>query len=155
MIRRRATSILPGIAAVAPLSLALLGCALAGCTVQAYGGPRRPSKDVALIETTGTKLTAIDGEPIHASKAEVLPGPRGLAVRLEEDVPGGRLYSVRSLVVCFVARPGHAYAARPVYAGPTWRIELIDETLAETAKVWRAGDPGNPCEAEDAGDEGE
>jgi len=40
-----------------------------------------------------------------------------------------------------------------VYAGPTWRIELIDETLAELAKSWIVGAPGNPCEAENASDE--
>ena len=64
-------------------------------------------------------------------KFEVLPGPHGLAVRLEDDVPGWRLYSVRSLVVCFVARPGHTYATRPVYAGRIWR-------RATRSAGWRA-----------------
>jgi hypothetical protein len=145
----------PSGASSVAISVAVLAFGLAGCVVQAYPGPRRPSNQVALIETTGTKLTGVDGDAVHGSKAEVLPGRHGLAVKLDDDVPGWHLYSVHSLVVCFVARPGHAYAARPVYAGPTWRIELIDETLAERAKAWIVGDPGNPCETDDAVGEGE
>jgi hypothetical protein len=123
-----------------------------------YDGPKRPSGEVALIETDGTVLSAVDGDATSASKVEVLPGAHALAVKLDDvhrqnaaSTDGFRYFSDAPVVACFTARPGHAYQARPVYAGRRWRPEIIDETLAQTVRSWELDPGGRGCDAAGAG----
>jgi len=126
--------------AIATAAVALASACLAGCMEQMYPGPRRPRAEVALVQIDGTQLTRFDGEPTETDRLEVLPGLHALWVALDDRHspagPGWRAYSVRSLVVCFAAHAGHAYRARPVYAGRQWRPEIVDETRAELVRSW-------------------
>ncbi len=87
---------------------------------------------MALIETDGTNLTAVDERNnAQGSKLEVLPGMHALSVQLDDvhrqtagSGDGYRYFSKAALVVCFVAHPGHTYeeaatgtATSPVRAG--------------------------------------
>lgn len=54
---------------------------------------------------------------------------------------GYRYFSKSALVVCFVARPGHTYEARPVYAGQSWRPGIVDESRAELVRSWVVDSP--------------
>jgi hypothetical protein len=123
-------------------SLALLmALAAAGCAAQTYDGPRRSSAEIAVVETDGTVIMAVDQIPVHFDKVEVLPGLRALLVRLSDDHPitASNDWTVRTsqeaISVCFVARPGHTYTARPVYAHKAWRAEIIDQNTAERVRT--------------------
>lgn len=133
-------------------ALAIVTFGLAGCAVQTYEGPRRASKDVALIETDGTNLTAIDDSDANGSKLEVLPGMHALSVQLDDShrqsagrSDGYRYFSRGAQVVCFVAHAGHTYEARPVYAGRSWRPEIVDESRAELVRSWVVDSPAGRC----------
>jgi hypothetical protein len=80
----------------------------------------------------------------------VLPGLRALQVRLSDDHPNDmtRLTnrsSTESVGVCFVARAGHTYTARPVYAEGTWRAEIIDQTTTERVRTERFAEQNDLC----------
>src|SRR5580698_4991625 len=137
--------------------LAILAFGLSGCAVQAYDGPRRASKDVALIETDGTKLTAVDDWDAKGSKLEVLPGMHALSVQLDDvhrqtagSSDGYRYFSKAALIVCFVALPGHTYEARPIYSWRSWRPEIVDESRAELVRSWVIDSPARRCATESA-----
>jgi len=129
-------------------------CGLAGCAVQTYAGPRRPTQQVARIETDGTRLTSVDdwrAERIDR-QLEVLPGPHALGVKLSDDhrqsamaADGYHYFSRYALFVCFVARPGHTYLTRPAYSGRTWRPEIVDENRAELVKSWMVDSAAGGC----------
>jgi hypothetical protein len=137
--------------------LVLAAGGLAGCAVQTYAGPRRPTQEVAVIETDGTQLTSVDAWRAARSdrKLEVLPGPHALGVKLSDDhrhtVAGdGYHYFTRySLFVCFVAYPGHTYLTRPVYSGRTWRPEIVDENRAELIKIWMVESAASGCRTDE------
>ena len=99
------------------------------CVTTMYPGPRRPDGETILVETDGTNVERIDGTaPPNGSKFRLLPGDHRLALTLDDQKMGGRRISHLPQSICFFGRPGHAYLARPTYAGPVWRPEMIDET---------------------------
>jgi hypothetical protein len=118
----------------------LVVIATAGCTARLYPGPKRPDAEVATLETDGMTIVAVDeqrAQPgIGPSRYEILAGMHSVSVRLNDDHPvfagsaaGGRRSSEDALAVCFRARGEHTYLLRPVYSGPTWRPEVIDEKV--------------------------
>jgi hypothetical protein len=114
----------------AGLLTVLATIAAAGCAAHQtmYGGARRSSGEVAVVETKGTVIIQVDeGAPGTYSQVEVLPGLRALllTVRSSQD----------AISVCFVARPGHTYTVRPVYGRKTWRAEVIDQNTTELVRT--------------------
>jgi hypothetical protein len=104
-----------------------------------YQGSRRSASEVAVVETDGIVITQADqGEPGWYDSVAVLPGLRPFRVRLS-DRPAVRS-STGSLGVCFVARAGHTYTVRPVYAQGTWRPEIIDQNTTERVRTEGFGD---------------
>jgi hypothetical protein len=115
---------------------------------------------VALIETDGTDITAADDWDATGRRVEVVPGTHALSVKLDDYRPetgygDGFLYcSDGSLVVCFVALPGHTYQTRPVYSGSLWRPEIVDETRAELVRSWVVYSLAGRCTTENGKDGG-
>jgi len=124
-----------------PLALAGLLTGL-GCRTahQMYPGPKRPDNEVAIIATDGTNLAEVDGDPeFVGNTVAVLPGRKRLSLRLDDaqapsDVATAA-YSHRTsrseVSLCFVAKAGHRYVARPNYDDQAWRAEIVDQTIAE------------------------
>ena len=97
--------------------------ATAGCSPpHLYPGPKRPDAEVATIEVDRLAIQAVDGRAVDTSRPryEILPGSHTVTLRRD------RL----DRAVCFKARPGHVYLARPVRGGGTWHPEMIDENVA-------------------------
>jgi hypothetical protein len=122
-----------------------------------YEGPRRSSSDVAIVETDGTIIAQADrGEPGSYHTISVLPGLRALRVRLLDDHPHSMIRltirsSTKPVRVCFVARAGHTYTTRPVYAGATWRPEIIDQNTAERVRTDGFDQANEQCAEQDGG----
>jgi len=118
-----------------------------------YEGTRRSSSEVAVIETDGTIIAqADDSPPGDYDEIEVLPGLRVLSLKLSDHHPVNpnndwlRRTSQESVAVCFIARRGHTYTARPVYAGKTWRGEIIDQQTTERVPTEGFADVNERCE---------
>ena len=114
--------------------IALIGVLVvwsSACVTTMYRGPRRPDNETVLVETAGFEIASIDDvAPPGGSKFRLLPGAHRLEMYMSDGYMRGVMRTSRlTLSVCFVAKPGHAYLARPVYAGPFVRPQIIDENV--------------------------
>jgi hypothetical protein len=128
----------------------LVSVAAAGCTTRLYPGPKRPAAEVATLETDGVDIVAVDERATQPSSGgyQILAGVHAVSLRLNDRHPvsGDRSTWVArgskdQYAVCFMARGGHAYLLRPVYASKrSWRPEVIDENTTQliSAKVTSA-----------------
>jgi hypothetical protein len=87
----------------------------------------------ATLETDGTVLESLDGRTTRLrSPVTILPGRHaiGLTLRDSKDAAFATItyYSRGPLVVCFDARAGRIYRARPLMAHRRWEPEIIDTT---------------------------
>ena len=96
-----------------------------GCkaAVPIYPGPQRPEAEIAVIEVDRLAFQAVDGHVVNTAEPryEILPGSHAVTLRRDRLDRG----------VCFKARAGHVYLARPVRGGGTWHPEVIDENVAQ------------------------
>jgi hypothetical protein len=111
---------------------------VAGCakTTVTYPGPRRPAREVAVLENSETSLDVIDDRAYRdmlnsGMRYEVLPGRRMLGVSLfiKSVIPGGDADIERSpntIFFCIDALPGHKYFVTHVGRGAAWRPEVLD-----------------------------
>jgi hypothetical protein len=118
-------------------SIALLAVA-AGCTTTvAYPGPRRPAKEVAVLENSETAIDVLDGQPfehLHSqtgARYEVLPGRHAIGVSLfiSSVTPGIGADIEKSDTMasgCLDAQAGHTYIIGHEARGPDWRPVITD-----------------------------
>lgn len=137
----------------------LLVVGLSACMARLYPGPKRPDAEIAIIETDGMTVVAVDDQRadpgLGTSRYEILPGMHAVSVRLSDDHPvngdytAGRRVSDFATAVCFKARENHKYLVRPVYSGASWRPEIIDENVPAViaSKVTTAAAPDCSPEA--------
>ncbi len=130
----------------------------ASCATQMYEGARRSSNEVAILQTDGTIMTAVDGRKWGSNQdVAVLPGVRAISVRLKDvnryagPLLGAELLSsTRSLTICFRARADHTYTVRPAYEqGQRWHPEVIDQKTASAVRTTPLGNPRDPCGRDD------
>ena len=115
----------PRILALISVALAPLACAT---TARLYPGPPRSRAEVATIEVNRLIVLAVDDAAVetHRSRFDILPGMHAVEV--------GRDH--RSYALCFDARPGHVYLARPVrFEQGGWRPEVIDENSTQVIRT--------------------
>jgi len=99
------------------------------------GGPRRPFREVAIIQSTEVLIDSVDDIVVRdkaggtTRRFEVLPGLHTLQVSLLAS----RNYvlftkTMRSglVTVCVHAKPGHVYGVRPVITAKRWRPIVVD-----------------------------
>jgi hypothetical protein len=115
---------------VATAALVLLG---SGCATGS-GADLRRVEQVAILETSGLTMRALDGREVHdASESAVMPGMHSVVVSLEDRFPTGtrsreRRFSSRPLALCFAATAGHRHLMRATYHGSQWQPDLFDES---------------------------
>ena len=111
-----------------------------GCTAahQMYPGPERPDNEVAIVGTDGMEIAAVEGNRRGVGDTvAILPGKTRLTVRLDDEKAPSQVLAVShrtsrsEVAVCFVAKAGHRYVARPNYDDQAWRAEIVDQTITE------------------------
>ena len=120
-----------GLMASHAMALLAVSFAIGACTAQLYRGPSRPKTEVAAIESDGVRIVAVDEQSTESGRRyEILPGAHSVTLLLGYDTAAGiGRYSKNAIAVCFTARAGHVYLARPVYHDATWHPEIIDENV--------------------------
>lgn len=117
---------------------------LAACSNTLYPGPRRPRSEVATIETDAIFIDTLDGVYVGTGETvEILPGRHALGIRLQDHeraVMADEVLSAQPIVLCFEARAGRSYLARPAVVGlENWRPEIIDLDRQQVVKSHACG----------------